>query len=171
MNWNHAPLAERSTAHRASIVRVPAGANWRILCTATRFACRHQHWGGGRTVPCLYPESPCPWCERGEGKWLTAFLGCWNLSRQCPMVLALPEEPYVKIQALLGDELDGGLRGRRLEIRRPGTSKRGKIEIDLLGREEEPGAVPPGLQVPAILFRCWGLPANRYRVAAGLPPS
>lgn len=166
MNWDHAPLQRQRQEDRVSLCRVPAGASWRVVATATRFACRHQHWVDGRTLPCLLPESPCPFCERGLGKFFAAFLGCYNLSRQAPMVLALPEDAYRATEEIVGTDLLGGLRGWRLEFSRPGSSRRGKICVAGLGQEPDPASIPAKLHVPHILYRCWGIGRESYKRAA-----
>lgn len=170
MTFDHQPLWQPSRNTAASLVRLPAGASWTIISTQTKFAGRHQHWvpaaGGGRTLPCLLPEHPCPYCETGKGKWYTAFLGCFCYSRKTSMVLAIPEEAYIDITAPVKDYLNGKLRGHRWQVSKPGSSRRNRWVVEYLGREEDEASIPPALHVPKILFRCWGLPAERYRVAA-----
>lgn len=158
MNFAAEPLRRTTRSSLVGLERVPENATWRVIATATRFGTCHTHWTDGRTFPCLLPDAPCRPCELALEKRFAAYLGCFNLSRRQDMVISIPEGAYLDCKQLAGEQvLDGKLRGTLWQFRRGGT-RREKLSVELLGREEDEASIPAKLNVPVILYRCWGLP-------------
>lgn len=170
MNFTATPLRRTTRSSLVGLERVPTDATWRVIATATRFGCCHTHWTDGRTFPCLLPDAPCASCEKGLEKRFAAYLGCFNLSRRMDTVLSIPEGSYLDAEKLAGPgTLDGLLRGTLWQFKR-GGSRREKLSVEFLGREEDPASIPPPLNVPTILYRCWGLsqPARNAPIVSRL---
>lgn len=146
---------------RVQIIRVPAGARWTVVCTATRLATVYTHFTDGRTQPCQREQGDCGPCCLGLSRRFEAYMGCWVHTKNRECVLALPEGAYRAIAAHLGDKLDGHLRGEWFTLSRKGTSRRSPLDVEHLGQGNIIGPVPRGLDVPAILYRCWGIPYKR----------
>lgn len=158
MNWTDPPLRLGYKYSLVQLIRVPRGAVWRGVVTATRFATKHTHFMDGRTQPCLADTGACHACALGLNKRMEAYLGWHNLSRRVSQVLALPEGAYVGAADLCAEHLDGKMRGEMLQFSRPAGSRRAQLTVERLGRESDRASIPHGVDVPGILRRCWGLP-------------
>lgn len=146
------------------LVRVPAGAEWRVCCTATRLAQVYIHFLDGRSLPCRRPEaaapsgaSDCAACRAGLSRKFEAYMGAWNATRKIDQVIALPAMAFNEIEGNLGEALAGQMRGHWFVLRRPGESRRGPLHVECLGKLAVAGETPRGLDVPLILRRCWGV--------------
>lgn len=158
MNWTDPPIRKEWKYASVTLVRVPRGACWRGVCTATRLACKHVHFADGRTQPCLLGGGACHACALGLSKRMEAYLGWFNRTRRMTQVLALPEGAYSAVAELCADQLDGRMRGQILQFTRPDGSRRAQLAVELLGVESDLAAIPHGVDVPGILRRVWGLP-------------
>lgn len=157
MNLRAEPLQRSQRDGRVGIERVPPATMWRVIATAHKIATVHVHFYDGRTRPCSLPEAPCPACDTGLAKRFEAYLGCFNLTRNVPMLLALPEGAYHQVAAAVGEAVKGEMRGTRWIFARKYESRRSPLSAEFVGREENPANIPNGLDVIAILYRCWGL--------------
>jgi len=165
-----APAAER----RIEIVRVPAGATWRVVCTGNRVAALRTHHSDGRTLPCLTPwDQECFACKRGLSWRREGYLSVHILSRRVSAVLALPDKALEQLERLHPDRLAAAnLQYTGLELQRRGESRRAPLLVTWFGDSID---LPDrGIDVPLVLCRAWGMPAlleqwrSRLRAAAAV---
>lgn len=155
--WNQVPRAAGD--RRIEIVRVPTGSPWLLQVTANGLASVLTHFADGRTQPCLAPwDMACRACAKGLSSRVEGYLGCRNLTKGADQVVTLPERGVEQLDALLGERLKlRKLRGACLRVFRESSSRRSPLTVEHAG--ESPAGVPPGLDVPLVLCRAWGMPA------------
>ena len=162
-----APREER----RIEVLRVPAGASWRVVVTGNRVAALRTHYVDGRTVPCLLPwDEMCQACNRGLSWRREGYFSAWVLSRQVAAVVALPDKALETLELLHADRIaSGNLRHTGLLLERKGESRRAPLILSWFG--DSIGLVGAPVDVPLVLCRAWGMPALLERWRSMLQPA
>lgn len=111
------------------------------------------HWSGRRTIKCTENPESCPGCI---GKMPIRWRGgihVYDYARREKFFVELtPRAARHLEQALPADE---PLRGTKIELRRSGTSPKGRLVCQVLGREYGIDRMPPAEDPKPVLEFLW----------------
>jgi hypothetical protein len=187
VSWNGLPPSTPRLQPDIPIFSVPAGGQAFLRCLADAQGV-WVHWVENRSTPCLGDE--CCWCPSVPQRWkgyVPALL--WRVThdpqrghvgRWTPVVLEITEG--------IADQLGGNLRGKILDLSRPGQRRNSPLRVVFLEQTRSvnddntvaratkvaalraaQAELPPAFDVRPILERVWGLHRARQRVPEPAP--
>lgn len=142
----------------ASIIRVPAGADWTVVVTSHKAATCWTHFIDGRTQYCRSPAHECRACEMDLNRRWEAYISADVRARGGVAVLTIPQMAWWSIEKSLPQGRETDLRGYRVRLTRPGTDPRSRLLAEVVGKVPVGERIGRGLDVPLILARAWRVP-------------
>lgn len=131
---------------------VPASGALTGVCLSPAPVRYAGHWIGGGMKPCV--GSTCEWCRRGIGSQQRWVLCLWDQAVNVEGLLELGR--WGAEQVRQASEVAGCLRGLELSLARSEPTSRARVKLaSWRAREDLKGALPQGLDVPAVLRDLW----------------
>ncbi len=109
------------------IVRAPSKGETAWVIASRNLVGVRNHFYGGRTQPC--DLGSCKMCEAGHPWRWHAYLSVWNPKRNMRAILEMPAAAAATIAERF--EVNGTLRGQKIQVWRLGETKNGRVQCSL----------------------------------------